>query len=47
LNGDGFELEEARNAIQIVHDIRKQTPVGAIGDYHPFVKLPVSKHPFE
>ena len=47
LNGEGFELEEARNAIQIVHDIRKQTPVGAIGDYHPFVKLPVSKHPFE
>ena len=47
LNGQGFELEEARNAIQIVHDIRKQTPVGAIGDYHPFVKLPVSRHPFE
>lgn len=47
LNGEGFELEEARNAIQIVHDIRKQTPVGATGDYHPFVKLPVSKHPFE
>jgi UDP-N-acetyl-2-amino-2-deoxyglucuronate dehydrogenase len=47
LNGEGFELEEARNAIQIVHDIRKQTPIGAIGDYHPFVKLPVSKHPFE
>lgn len=47
LNGEGFELEEARNAIQIVHDIRKQTPVGAVGDYHPFVKLPVSRHPFE
>jgi UDP-N-acetyl-2-amino-2-deoxyglucuronate dehydrogenase len=47
LSGQGFELEEARNAIQIVHDIRKQTPVGAVGDYHPFVKLPVSKHPFE
>lgn len=47
LNGEGFELEEARNAIQIVHDIRKQTPAGAVGDYHPFVKLPVSRHPFE
>ena len=47
LNGQGFELEEARNAIQIVHDIRKQTPVGTIGDYHPFAKLPVSRHPFE
>lgn len=47
LKGEGFELEEARNAIQIVHDIRKQTPIGAVGDYHPFVKLPVSRHPFE
>lgn len=35
LNGGGFGLEEAITAIQIVHDIRKQAPVGLIGDYHP------------
>lgn len=46
LNGNGFGLEEARPAIEIVHDIRTQTPVGLQGDYHPFAKLPLSKHPF-
>ena len=46
LAGKGFPLMEAKSAIQIVHDIRTQTPIGANGDYHPFVKLPSSKHPF-
>jgi len=35
LSGGGFGMEEARTAIQIVHDIRKQDQVGLIGDYHP------------
>jgi len=35
LSGGGFGIEEARTAIQIVHDIRKQDPVGLIGDFHP------------
>jgi UDP-N-acetyl-2-amino-2-deoxyglucuronate dehydrogenase len=46
LAGNGFPLMEAKTAIQIVHDIRTQTPTGANGDYHPFVKLPSSRHPF-
>jgi len=47
LNGEGFHLEEARTAIEIVHSIRNSFPIGAKGDYHPFVKLPLSKHPFK
>ena len=35
LDGGGFGLEEARNAIQIVHEIRNATPVGLVGDFHP------------
>jgi len=46
LEGNGFRIGEARKAIQIVHDIRHQTPIGLKGDYHPFAKLPLSKHPF-
>ena len=46
LNGNGFRLFEAKNAIEIVHSIRTSTPKGAVGDYHPFVKLPKSNHPF-
>jgi UDP-N-acetyl-2-amino-2-deoxyglucuronate dehydrogenase len=46
LAGKGFGLEEARNSIQIVHDIRNTTPIGLKGDYHPLAKLPLSKHPF-
>lgn len=46
LAGKGFGLEEARNSIQIVHDIRNSTPVGLKGDYHPMAKLPLANHPF-
>ena len=46
LDGHGFRIGEARKAIEIVHDIRHQTPVGLKGDYHPFAKLPLAKHPF-
>lgn len=38
LNGGGFGLEEARNSINIVSDIRKLVPVGLSGEYHPFCK---------
>ncbi len=47
LSGKGFGLEDSKQAISIVHDIRHQTPVGLKGDYHPFAKLPLAKHPFE
>jgi len=39
LKGDGFRINEALPAIQIVHDIRNTPPIGAVGDYHPFVNL--------
>jgi UDP-N-acetyl-2-amino-2-deoxyglucuronate dehydrogenase len=47
LSGNGFPLMEAKNAIEIVHEIRTQNPIGMQGDYHPFIKIPLSKHPFE
>jgi len=47
INGGGFQLESARKAIQIVHDIRHQAPIGLKGDYHPAAIIPLSKHPFK
>lgn len=46
LNGNGFRLMEAKNAIEIVHTIRTLSPIGQVGDYHPYVSLPKSNHPF-
>lgn len=46
LNGGGFRIDASKQAIEIVHDIRTKVPVGLIGDYHPFAKLKVNKHPF-
>lgn len=38
LNGNGFDLEDNRVAIETVATIRNATPVGLSGDFHPFVK---------
>jgi UDP-N-acetyl-2-amino-2-deoxyglucuronate dehydrogenase len=38
LSGGGFGLEDARNSIEIVSQVRKLTPIGLSGDYHPFCK---------
>jgi UDP-N-acetyl-2-amino-2-deoxyglucuronate dehydrogenase len=38
LRGGGFDLEENRVAIETVGSIREQTPLGLMGDYHPFLK---------
>ncbi|WP_266205288.1 Gfo/Idh/MocA family protein [Pontibacter kalidii] len=46
LNGNGYGLEEARQSIEIVHDIRNQQSVGLKGEYHPLAKEKLSKHPF-
>ena len=46
LDGHGFPLEAARPAIEVVHDIRHQQPVGLKGAYHPLAALPLSEHPF-
>jgi UDP-N-acetyl-2-amino-2-deoxyglucuronate dehydrogenase len=36
LEGKGFGLEDARDAINTVFNIRNSSPVGLTGDYHPF-----------
>lgn len=46
LAGEGFGLNEAKNCISIVHDIRHSQPLGLNGDYHPFAALEKSSHPF-
>ncbi len=38
LAGEGFGLEDARNSIQTVFEIRNDSPIGLKGDYHPFLK---------
>jgi len=37
LESGGFGLNEARDSIEVVHDIRVANPIGLQGDYHPFV----------
>ena len=46
LDGKGYGLKDARQAIEIVHDIRNADPIGLKGDYHPFAKKPIGNHPF-
>lgn len=45
--GNGYGLEAARNAIELVHNIRHAEVVGLQGDYHPFAKKPTVEHPFK
>ncbi len=44
--GNGFTLADTAPSIQVVHDIRHAACVPLEGDYHPFVRLPLSRHPF-
>lgn len=37
LDGGGYGLEDARTAIEIVHQIRNTNPIGPKGIYHPFI----------
>jgi len=46
IGGNGFRISETRKAIQIVHQIRHQKPVGLVGSYHPFAAKPLKSHPF-
>ena len=46
LSGNGFGVDDARAAINMVYDIRNAQPVGFKGDYHPMARLPIAKHPF-
>lgn len=38
LAGNGFGLADAKKSIQTVYSIRNSTPLGLVGDYHPFCK---------
>ena len=46
IDGDGYGLEDARQAIEIVHEIRNADPIGLKGDYHPLAKKELCMHPF-
>ena len=46
IEGNGYGIEDARQAIDIVYNIRNSKPIGLKGDYHPFAKKPLSTHPF-
>lgn len=39
LQGKGFGLEDSRQSIQTVYNIRNTKEIGLIGDYHPFCIL--------
>ncbi len=45
--GKGYGLDAARQAIEIVHDIRHAETQGLVGEFHPMAKLPQSNHPFK
>ena len=48
LNGKGFGLEDARQSIDIVHQIRNaEISKKEEGKYHKFADMPISKHPFK
>lgn len=47
IDGNGNGLEDARQAIEIVHNIRNAEPIGLKGEYHPFAKKELNNHPFE
>lgn len=46
LAGSGFRLKDAEPAITLTHDLRNSTLMKPEKDHHPFVDLPLQKHPF-
>lgn len=46
INGNGYGIEDARQAIETVYTIRNTNPIGLKGEFHPFAKKELSKHPF-
>ena len=46
IDGNGYGLEDARQAIEIVHDIRNLKPIGLKGEFHPLAKKELIPHPF-
>ena len=46
LSGNGFGVNETRNAIELVHNIRHSKPESLSGDYHPLSNEKLTNHPF-
>jgi UDP-N-acetyl-2-amino-2-deoxyglucuronate dehydrogenase len=46
VNGNGYGIEDARQAIETVYTIRNAEPIGLKGTYHPLAKKELAKHPF-
>lgn len=46
LSGEGYGIEDARQAIEIVHNIRNTSPIGLKGEYHPLASQKLAVHPF-
>ena len=47
LKGEGCGIDDTKNAIEIVHAVRSQKPIGLKGTYHPLAKSKYCKHPFK
>ncbi len=47
LDGNGYSLDVASDAVKIVYDIRNAKPTGLTGDHHPLAALPLNSHPFD
>ena len=47
MKGDGFGLDDARQSVKIVHEIRNADLRPLKNEYHPLAKLPLVKHPFK
>lgn len=47
LQGRGFDLEDSRQAVETVYEIRRAEPMGLKGEYHPLCNLDLSIHPFK
>ena len=46
LSGEGFGLETTRSALALAHQIRNKEIVAPESNAHPFLKKPLSPHPF-
>ena len=47
IEGKGYGLEDARQSIDIVHQIRNAELTPLQGDYHPMAKIEPTNHPFK
>jgi UDP-N-acetyl-2-amino-2-deoxyglucuronate dehydrogenase len=47
IKGNGYTVKDALPSIEIAYNIRKQSPIGLSGDYHPFAKAATGNHPFQ